>query len=38
MELVKAFLTSGIEMMVMAVAIVGGVVIGKGLRDKKDKI
>lgn len=36
MEFVRAFLTSGLEMIIFAGLIVGATFIGKKLRDKKD--
>lgn len=36
MEFIRAFLTSGLVMIVFAELIVCGTVIGKKLRDKKD--
>lgn len=36
MEFVRAFLTSGLEMVIFAGIIVCGTVIGKIIRDKKD--
>lgn len=36
MDFIRAFLTSGLEMIVLAAVIVGGILVGKKLRDNKD--
>lgn len=37
MDFVRAFLTSGVEMIIFMCIIVGGVFVGKKLRDRKDE-